>query len=110
LLLVCSFFKAKYNDLAMPQDSKTFEIQLAAQFAIHDVSTWAIKCTFLNCLALALIICLLQYPHYINYGVPLFCVCWPNKPFGLTGLAFESSLASPWLSDGSCGLANVLCK
>jgi hypothetical protein len=58
----------------MPQDSKTFEIQLAAQFAIHDVSTWAIKCTFLNCLALALIICLLLSALHKLRSAFILCV------------------------------------
>jgi hypothetical protein len=62
---VCSFFKAKYNDLAMLKIAKTFETLPSAQFAIHDVSTWAIKCAEPFSLALALIICLF-YPHDIQ--------------------------------------------
>jgi hypothetical protein len=76
--------------------AKTFETLPSAQFAIHDVSTWAIKGFYPHQFSTCLNYLSFQYPHDINYGVPLFCVRWPNKPCGLTGLAFESSLASPW--------------
>jgi hypothetical protein len=56
---VSLIFKAKCNDLAWLQVAKTIETLPSAQFAIHDVSTWAIKGFYPQSLALALIICLL---------------------------------------------------
>jgi hypothetical protein len=57
---VSLIFKAKCNDLAWLQVAKTIETLPSAQFAIHDVSTWAIKGFYPQSLALALIICLLN--------------------------------------------------